>query len=253
VNIDTKRGIKLPKNQGKVKFITIEKDYEKGYISGRVIRIFHDDIKIYDDVNDDIDDIPNDKLARSCTFYFDVMKERVAFTTSQYFQYSKFCEYFEQLINLHSEDTEFKVILLKDENELKIKLGCFKKITKIKFSFVPNNPGKNGFEGFYIGDNKVLKEANAKVYSQEMEADKKSDEGLKIRTAFMDKVIKGISEGYGKMFVTGKEDDGQVITITSDNKAPFKVMIPDSERTSIPAVVERGKNAISIIIAKLLM
>lgn len=75
VNTDVQNDV--PDKKETIKFITLTPDIERRYISGRLVKIFTDDLQVYNEFTDDIEALPRDKLARVCTFYFDA----VAFTS----------------------------------------------------------------------------------------------------------------------------------------------------------------------------
>lgn len=67
--IDQEKRLKVDeKNNIWAKFINIEKDYAKQYISGRIVKIFEDDIETYDAITDDVSPLPNKDLAKSVPF-----------------------------------------------------------------------------------------------------------------------------------------------------------------------------------------
>lgn len=117
VNISTEKSIVLPDNKGQIKFITLINNLDKRSVSGRLISIFQDDIQIYEKSKDDVIDLTNKDLARTCTFFFDGKSEIVGFTTGRYFGISQFCKYFEELLNEHTAPGCFNVTLIKDKGK----------------------------------------------------------------------------------------------------------------------------------------
>ena len=248
INNSTK--IDLPKDKGIIKFITIEKDAGKMVVYGRLVKVFKDDIKVYDPKKDDVEDLPTDKLARSATFFFDVEREIVGFTTGQYFGYKQFCSFFELLINACMGKSAFKVFLLKDEELFKEKLKYFNKITKINVIMIPKNPGRSDFECMFANP-EALSSTKARYYEQTFRADGKSEIGLSINNDYMDNTIDGVVNGYGDMTVEGIGVNAQKTRITSTADAPARMAIPNVEKNSIPAVVERGIEGIVKVLAKI--
>ncbi|WP_417151396.1 hypothetical protein [Phascolarctobacterium faecium] len=250
-NLSSKKIIVLPQNKGRIKFITLTKNIEKQYVTGRIVKIFKDDIKTYDPEEDDVKDLPTDKLARSATFYFDVQHEMVAFTTGQYFGKNQFCEFFEMLLNEYMGKNTFKVFLLKDEDTLREKLQHFSKISKIWISIVPKNPGCSDIQNMYANP-QAIEDINARIYTQEFKADKKSKDGLNINNKYMSNAINGVSQRYGDMGAEGIGADGQDKTVKSSDDAPEQRFISSEEKNSIPSVHEIGKDGIRYILAKML-
>ncbi len=249
LRVDSKVSIDLPKNKGCIKFITINKDERMGYITGRVVKIFSDEIKIYDKEADDLIDLPNDKLARTATFYFDVNKEIIAFTTGQYLGTNQFCNFFELLLNEHIGRNLFKVVLLKNEDGFRERLKLFRKILKVDLTLVPKNPGAYEFKKMYANPESIV-QVGATQYRQEFSIDKKSSNGLNMDNEFMNNAILGVSSGYGDMKVEGIGDDGEKMTVNSCKDVVEKKSIPDNSKHSITYIHEQGKSAIVGILAK---
>lgn len=242
----------LPKNSGQIKFITLGKN-EDGTVYGRLVKVFKDDIQIYSPEKDDVEDLSTDKMARSATFFFDIRKEVVAFTTGRYFGHKQFCEFFQLLLNacMGEEAAAFKVFLIKDKNEFTERLKYFNKITRINITIVPKNPGREAFQAMFANP-EAVESTNAKSFEQTFQANGRSDIGLNIENNYMQNAINGVVHGYGDMKVQGVGIDAQVKTISSDIDAPERMAIPDSEKTSIPAIVERGREGIVKVLAKLM-
>lgn len=251
LKVDSKVSVDLPKNKGCIKFITISKDERMGYITGRVVKIFSDEIKIYDKEADDLIDLPNDKLARTATFYFDVYKEIIAFTTGQYLSTNQFCNFFELLLNEHVGKNLFKVVLLKNEDGFRERLKLFRKILKVDLILVPKNPGACDIERMYANP-EIIEQVQATCYRQEFSIDRKSSNGLNIDNAFMNNAILGVSSGYGDMKVEGIGDDGEKMTVNSCKDVVERKSIPDNVKHSIPYVHEQGKSSIAYILGKLM-
>ena len=239
----------LPKNKGKIKFITLDKNFEQGYITGRLIKIFTDDLKVYDTDSDDLIDLPNDKLARNATFYFDVRHELVAFTVGQYFGKIQFCEYFERLLNDHIGKNIFNVSLRLNEDEFREKLKTFQKIVRINVSIIPKNPGKDDINNWYATPESI-KEVEAIQLDQTYITNKDSQTGLNINNDHMNNIINGVSSGYGKMKVTGIGIAGDEYTVNSDKDAAEKKYISNNQKYSIYSVMELGKDFITNILTK---
>lgn len=241
--------VDLPKSKGSIKFITVEKELDQRYIYGRLIKVYKDELQYYDDANDDLTDLPTDKLVRSATFYFDLKTEIVAFTTTQFFGPKQFCLFFEMLINKCVGEERFKVFLLKDADNFKEKLKQFKKITEVNVTIVPKNPGRENFNSMFANP-EAVQSTGAKIYKQTFKADGKDENGLNMDNYYMNNTINGVMDGYGDMKVIGIGMSSQKISVTSDKDAPERIAIPNAEKKSIPSVVEKGMEGIKRIISK---
>lgn len=256
ININQDKSIVLnkemdSKNDGdRIKFISIEKDIDKRYITGRIIRIYKDDLESYDPNSDDIIKLPTGELARYATFYFDVRSELVAFTLGKYFGRNQFCSYLEFLLNEYVEDVSFNVSLITDRAGLKEKIGRFKRISRIYVSLVTPNPNVEAFNRMFAANGQNLKDMNAHQYGQEFKASKKG-EGLKEDTAFINILVDGVSDGYGKMEVDGIDDSDEEIKVSSVENYPYKRSVRDTEKNSLSSVQELGKRFIKGLMLKL--
>lgn len=252
ISLDSKLSSVLPDNKGIVKFITLEKNIELGYVAGRLIKIFKDDLKIYDSLSDDIVDLPNDKLARSATFYFDIAHEMVAFTVGQYFSKNQFCQYLERLLNAHVDKEIFKVSLRLNEDEFREKLAAFEKIIKINISIIPKNPGRNDFNNWYATP-ETMETVRATELRQIYISEKSNETGLDIDNPYMNNMINGVSSGYGKMEVVGVGIAGDTFSVNSAKDAVEKKYIDNNQKFSISSIKEIGEKFIISVLSKKLI
>jgi len=137
--VDQKRQINITKDKCFIKFISLECDVERRYIGGRIVKIFEDDIQMYDEASDDIKPLPTEKLARSVAFFFDLRTERVAFVTGRYFGYQQFCNYFKILLDDYDGETEYEVYLEKNADLLREKIKMIKKVLRVDICLVAPN------------------------------------------------------------------------------------------------------------------
>lgn len=251
LNINNKESIFLPKNKGYIKFITLTTNIEKRFISGRLIRIFEDDIQMYNLQTDDVENLPQDKLARTSTFYFDVQHELVGFTTGKYFGPKQFCDYFEQMINKCVDEGTFNVTLQKDEDSFDERVKKFSKISTIKLRIVPKNPCRDEFDSWYANPESIESvEANQAeiIYS----ANNKNEQGLNFNNDYIKNILKGLGIGYITGIVTGLMPNGVKATVSSDKDAPKRFGIPDKDKTTIERIQKYTKSFIPQILLKMM-
>lgn len=240
VNINSNVFIEDEDQKSRIKFVTLVPDIDRRYVCGRLIKIFTDDIQVYNEKLDDIEDIPSDRLTRSCTFYFDAKTEIVAFTVGKYFGYKKFCQYFEILINKCTEEGAFNVTLLQDSELFKSKLKRLSKAEKIEINLVAKNPCEEELNEWYANP-KAMEEIEANKLRLIYESQGKKSNGLKIDSGYFAKLLDSLETGYVKFIkVIGKNLSGLKDDITSDLTAPKRFSIPDKDKLSIPAVHEHG-------------
>lgn len=251
LNINNNDRITLTKGKGDIKFITLTSDIEKRFVSGRLIRIFEDDIQMYNSETDNLEDLPQDKLARHSTFYFDVQHELIAFTVGRYFTPKQFCAFFELLINKCTEEGTFNVTLMKDEDSFDEKVKKFSKIVSVTFRIVPKNPCGEEFDEWYANPSSV-ESMEANKVEITYTANKNNKQGLNFNNDYIKNIFKGLGLGYITGFVTGLMPGGLQGTVFSDQDAPKRFVIPNKEKTSIPNISEYAKEFINNIMVKLL-
>lgn len=233
-----------------IKFITLDNNMDKRYISGRLIRIYTDDVEKYDAKEDDILKLSTNQLARYATFYFDLKTEIVGFTLGKYFGRNQFCSYFQALLNGFTSDGEFKVFLYKDEFNFRDNIQRLKKISSIYVSMIiPNAPGEESLRKIFGVTAENLKEMNANQYNQEFKSDN-SEKGLNEKTEFVDGLIDGTCNGYGTMRIKGQDESNQEIVIYSKTY-PYIRSISQNKKDTIIEVGELTKKYIREIISKI--
>ncbi|MBP2629871.1 MAG: hypothetical protein H6Q70_499 [Firmicutes bacterium] len=233
-----------------IKFIELQKDVSKQYISGQLIKIYREEILQYNENEDKITKLPPIPLARTATFFFDARTERVGFTLGQYFGKDKFCEYFRKMLEAFSE-VELNVGLILDEATLLEKMKRFKRIDSIAVDMVlPNPPAREELNKLFAGNAENLEEMNAHSYKQVFLSQKKG-KGLNIDTKLVCTLTEGVSNGYGKMQITGTADSTENMVVNSSKDCPYKQPIRSNEKNSVPVVMELGKKYIGWLMSKI--
>ena len=247
--IDQEKRLKVDeKNNIWAKFINIEKDYAKQYISGRIVKIFEDDIETYDAITDDVSPLPNKDLAKSVPFFFDFRNEIVVFTTTNGFRSGKVVDYFNKLINSYSKDIKFEVFLMQNIKEIKEQISKFKKISRVEYTLVPPNSNKDDFMDLFPHDYDEITEIGATKIEQSFSTSAKGN-GVNIASRLFNRVIKAVSMGYGIIKLSGKNKENAKLDITSEETAPYKEYIPETQKNSITEIKERGRAGIVTLLA----
>nr|DAO01711.1 MAG TPA: protein of unknown function (DUF4747) [Bacteriophage sp.] len=234
-----------------IKFITLDNNIEKRYISGRLIRIYTDDVEKYDASQNDILKLPTDQLARYATFYFDLKTEIIGFTLGRYFGKNQFCNYFQALLNEFTSDGEFKVFLYKNEMSFRDDIQRLKKISSIYVSMIiPNAPGDKSLRRIFGVTGENLKEMNATQYNQEFKSDN-NEKGININTEVINGLIDGTCNGYGTMKIQGQDESNQEIVIYS-KEHPYTRSISQNQKNTISEVSELTRKYIKHIVSNFL-
>lgn len=232
------------------KFCDLEKDYANRTVTGRLVKIFKGEVQSYNSEEDTIDFKESDDCASSCTFYFDLKTEQIAFITRRDFGYNQFNGYFKRLIENYFTDITFEIFLENNINELKERIYSFKKIISAEAVIIPPNANTADFDVLFGTTAKEFEESNATKYTQRFDVPSRSDKGINPRNSFFERIFFGIAKGYGEMTVKGKDRYGENDTVTSSVDTPYKKQIPDTEKDSIVAFAERGELGISELMAK---
>lgn len=239
-----------PDSVCKYKFCELEKDYDNKTITGRLVKIFKGELQSYNKELDKVDIINADDCASSCTFFFDLKLEQIAFITRRDFGYNQFNRYFKALIEMYFDNISFEIFLENNIDELKEKIYSFQKILSVDITIIPPNANEDEFEILLGMSAEEFKESRATKYTQRLDVSSKSKYGIEPRSRFFDRVIYGVGKGYGEMVVRGKNKQGEMMTITSSTDTPYKRWIPDNEKDSIIAFRERASAFINELVAK---
>lgn len=233
------------------KFCTLEKNIEKFFIAGRLVKIFKGDFSTYNKEKDDIDTYYYDNSASGITFYFDLKREEIAFTARNNFGRKEFAEKFTLLVEGCVEEYEFEVVLETNIDKLKERIKEFAHVSQVTAIIIPPNNDKKAFKRLYGATAKDIKEANATKYTQVLNAPAtKNSSGINTESDFMERMLYGVELGYATLSVTGKNENNPKYTITSDEHAPLTRPIPNNSKDSIGAVIDYGQGYINQIILR---
>lgn len=95
------------------KFCDLLKSPDDLTITGRLVKIYDGEVESYDRENDTVKQIYEEDRAASATFYFDLLKEEIAFITRQGFGYLQFGLYFTKLLETKFQEGSFELVLEK--------------------------------------------------------------------------------------------------------------------------------------------
>lgn len=225
------------------KFINIDMVYDKGYLVGRLIEIFRDDLSLYDRNKDDINSISQSELSREIPFYFDWKNEIVAFIPSKKFSRKKFLVCFEELLNKIYGEQMFSVYLKNNIGDLKRAVNSFSKVSEIEITLVPPNSNKEEFDDLFPKSGDELEETQGTKFYQKISAPH-SKTGLNIQASLFQRMITGVAKGFGQFTALGKDSSGNTKRFSSDKSAPQRKYIKESSRNSFNEVIEYGRAGI---------
>lgn len=230
-----------------IKFISIDKNYDKNTLVGRMAKIFEDELALYNEDLDDIQELPTKSLTRSIPFFFDLNTEIVAFVAKQQFSRSQFIEYFGKLINMVYGEDMFSVIVKQNMGDFENKLRFLSTIRTVEVILIPPNTSKNDFDELFAENAEEIQETKSTKIEQKYSApyDK---EGLNINANLFQRLIKGIGKGYGSIKVKGVTDEGRSKQINSDVSAPFKTTIDNKYVDSLGEIENHGRAGIASLI-----
>lgn len=231
------------------KFCNIIKNYDNNTITGRLVKIFEGELQTYDKENDTVITVNAEDCAVSSTFYFDVLHEEIAFITRVGLGYNQFNKHFATLINKYVDNYTFEMFLENNIGELKRKLYDMTKITSVDTVIIPPNADEEDYKDLFGVSYEEFKESGATKYKQALEVPKKQGMTVNIKAGFFNRILYGISKGYGELTAKGKNKHNESTTVTSSEDAPYKIGFPDSEKDSLTAFPERASGAVVSLLA----
>ena len=247
---EVKRDPERKKNLYKAKFIQLEKNIESQYITGRLAKIYHEDLEKYDEKTDNIIESSSEQdLAKTIAFYFDVSKEWVAFPTKRRFGQNQFRQFFQDLINKSHGDVDFEVFLQPNIDKFREQLKNVSKALELQVSLVIPNNNKKDFEDLFGPSFEEVQELESTKIEQKYFASAKT-EGLNMESPYMERVVEGAVKGYGKVRVEGRRASNEKIVVATDKLLQTR-WIRDTFRDSIPSIKEYGTTYIDQILSKL--
>ncbi len=129
------------------KFCNLDKSADDMYIAGRLVKIYKGEVETYNPDKDSTTSTPQDNLANSITFYFDVLHEEIAFCSKRGFSNSDFIDKFRLLIETFVPDLEFEIILEQNFSEFESIVNSIDKVLKAKLTLIPpNDPNYDEFK-----------------------------------------------------------------------------------------------------------
>lgn len=233
--------------QETIKFISIDKFYDERYLLGRLIKIYKDDIQLYDETKDDIEDLPQKDLARSVAFYFDLKSETVAFVNKQKLSYKQFVELFEKLINLIYGEDMFVVILKKNAVEFRKRINLLESISKVEINLIPPNSSAEEFADLFPNNDEEIKDSNITRMAIQY-GSPYTEEGLNIKSPLFERTIDATAKGWGDISISGKMSDGNMEKIVSSIHAPYRKSIGSKYKDNFETVKNIAKAGISDLV-----
>jgi hypothetical protein len=227
-----------------VKFMSIDKASDQtinGYL-GEIKK--EDELNVYDLENDDIATETLKNTVEYVSFYLDIQKEILAFTTTNHLSKKRVLEYFARLIKA-SSDIDVEFILETDLGEFNKKISSLARVSKFEIKLLPPNDAKEDFNKLFGGISvEDYKETDASFLKQSFSSMKKF--GINMKSRLIEAYIKGVGLGYGEAKVTGKMEDGEQRQISSFDHSPFTKEVLDSKNRQL--IKKQGKAGILTIL-----
>lgn len=232
--------------KSKIKFLTIDKVNSDRCISGYLGEIAAEERSTYDAEKDGISSELVENALDFVTFYFDVNKEILAFTTTLKLSRKKVLEYFESLIYELSE-VGVRFVLETDSEAFNKKIKSFNLVSKLEVKLFPPNGQQEDFDRLLGGVTaEDMKETGASYFTQKYSSLKK--DGLQMASKLMKSFIQAVKLGYANAKITGKSPSGSKEVITSVDDAPYTEEINSVESKSQSIVAEVAKQGIQKIL-----
>ena len=233
-------------NEEKFKFITLIKNPDEFWISGRLILVAPGVNTSYDAETDDLIEEPIDNKAASVSFFFDVNKEQIAFVPKRDFGHNMFIREFKFLLEMCIKDMEVEIHLEKNINLLKEKMSKLSFAQKITVDIVPPNGDKAEYDALFSTGADEIKDTLATKFLIVLGATAKV--GINLSSKYINKLTAAVSKGYGKMEVIGKDTAGNPAKVTSDVDALYTKAIRDQDKDNLVELPLIAKAAIAEIL-----
>lgn len=251
ININDKDKIvdKHPENdkQITIQFSSLSKS--ENCIYGRLVYYF-DGINItFNKEKREIEEAPQENMAQYITFYFDVMKERIAFTYKKEFGRRMFIDYFEKMLNhFSSNDVIFEIYLEKNIKDLENKIRYYSKINEVEISVIPPNGDKEDFDNLFGNTSEDIKETNATKFYIRLQSAAK--EGINVLSKMLQNSISIIGKGYGDIVFKGKDKANNKYTVTSSEQALYVKPIKDEYKDNLIEFPEIARSGINNLLSE---
>ncbi|KLU61449.1 hypothetical protein CEB3_c21280 [Peptococcaceae bacterium CEB3] len=218
-------------NNEKYKFITLTKNPDDFWISGRLVLITPGINTSYDETSDDIVEELIDNKAAYVAFLFDLNKEEIAFVPKKDFGHNMFIREFKALLELAVPDMEVEIYLEKNVNMLLQRMKQLALIQQVQVHIVPPNGDKDDFDALFSTGSDEIRETWATKFGISLVAAAKT--GINASSKYIRKLVAAVSKGYGKMEVIGKDVAGTRTKVTSDEDALYTKAIPDKDKDNL--------------------
>lgn len=227
-------------------FASVNKDPDKLYITGRLIRVEPGANTTFDRTKHDVIDTFDENKASYITFFVDISTEIIGFVAKRDFGFRMFLSAFSRLLS-RAANTEYEVYLISDKREFKSKVSGFRTIQSMTITAVPPNNDKELFDdlfGISRADAKAIGLGKLKESLHPRDKD-----GLHVTDQLWQKVDYSITGG-GTTSVRGISiDSDEPVTISSDEDAPYKKAIQDDDKDNQEAIRFHGEQEVGKIIA----
>lgn len=222
------------------KFCDLEKDETKMSITGRLVKIFQAELQSYDKKNDTVRTRNADDCAASATFYFDLKNEEIAFITRTTIGYKQFNNYFKLLIDSYFSDFTFEIFLENNVGELKKKLYAMDRIISVESVIIPPNANHSDFANIFGPTQEEFKESGATKVISRIEVPTKGKKKINIKSSYFNRIFFAISKGYATLVAKGRNHNNEPDSVTSEEHAPYKRSIPESEKDDLRMFRDRA-------------
>ncbi len=183
----------------------------------------------------------SDKYDIPISFYFDINREIVMYSTKINFGHIDFTKAFEELINksIDEEEVNFKFEVIKNSSSVIERISRFKKVLEIKSEFIPPNPNEEEFEELFGRESDSFKEANIKKVTTIIEGGK---DGINTDTLEVKRAIYASALGYGNVEVKGLDDNDVYDNFSDKQGMPITIDYPSSKARSPIDLKEDGES-----------
>jgi hypothetical protein len=154
----------------------------------------------------------------------------------------QFINKFKNLVESSTNIGEVEIFLETDIRVLNEKLSPLKHVKEVSVTLIPPNDDKEDFEALFSTNSDEIKETNATKFDLSLFGTARRS--INVASIYVQKWVKAIGQGYGKMSVIGRNNNGEEVTVRSEEEAPYRRPISENSKDSIPEVVEKTRAGI---------
>lgn len=228
----------------KIKVFDLDRNEDNTTIVGHLAYIKPEIHSSYDENNDTAKDTKDPDSMEYLTFYFDVHKELIGFTTVSKMRQRKALEFLARIIK-KSTGIGVEFIIEPNFGELHSRLLEFKTLKKLKVKLVPPNGDDRNFDKLFSIDAARFQQSRATQAKQEFST--RTAAGLDMNSELVKNQITGAELGFSELEFEGKNHSNDQVKISTSDDVPYTMRTSANEARSKSIIAEKSRAGIASI------